>query len=158
MKRKITLLSTTIALILFLGYSCSNDDFLNDREIQQLIDNSLNGQWQIVPVEIKGTDWETYESAEEGYHYASIDLPELTENIFDEGVVIAHYKFDNNSKTALPYVKTIAGTDGLPYTEAYSCDFVLGNPSQATFYLEADDLGLYDGNPPSASFQIILIY
>lgn len=164
MKRKITLFSTTLALILFIGYSCSSDDYLNDREIQNMIDNSLNGQWQIVSVEIKGSDWVWYESAVEGeregegYYHASVDLPELTEYIFDEGAVIAYHKFDNNSKTALPFVKTREGTNGLTYTETYSCDFVLGNPSQATFYLEASDLGRYDNNPLSALFQVILIY
>ena len=158
MKRKNVFLSSTIALILLLGYSCSNDDFLSDYEIQQMIDNSLNGQWKIVNVEINGSDWERFDSAEEGYYYALVNLPELTENIFDEGAALAYYKFDINSKTALPYVKTTVGTDGFAFTETYSCDFVLGNPSQATFYLEASDVGAYDSNPPSGLFQIVLIW
>ena len=126
--------------------------------VVDMIDNSLNGQWQIVPVEIAGSNWEVFENEFESYHWVTVELPELTDYIFDEGLVHAYYKFDNNAKTGLPYVKTTVGNDGIPYTETYSCDFVLGNPSTATFHLEASDAGLYDGNPPAASFQIILIW
>lgn len=157
MKKKL-LLSVSALLLLFLGYSCSDDDYLSERDIQQMIDNSLNGQWQIVPVEIAGGDWQVFENEFESYHWVTVELPELTDYIFDEGLVHAYYKFDNNAKTGLPYVKTTVGNDGIPYTETYSCDFVLGNPSTATFHLEASDAGLYDGNPPAASFQIILIW
>ncbi len=159
MKSKLTYFGITTILFLFLGYSCSSNDYLSDREIQQMIDNSLNGQWKIIPVEIFGSDWSWYENENEGYHYVTVELPELKYYIFDEGAAIAYYKFDNNSKTALPYVKTTVDSFGSTFTETYSCDFVLGNPSTATFYLEASDAGgYYPGNPPGALFQIILIY
>lgn len=158
MKSKLLLFGISALLVLMLGYGCSDDNFLSDREIQDMIDNSLNGQWQVIPVDITGSDWVWFENDGEGYYSVSVDLPELKDYIFDEGAALAYYKFNNNSKTALPYVKTLKDALGIPYTETYSCDFTLGNPSTATFYLEASDAGKYTGNPPAASFQIILIY
>lgn len=156
MKRKLLFSSVAVFLLLFLGYGCS-DDSLSDRDIQRMIDNSLDGQWKVVNVKINGGDWGWEENNVEGYHFVDVELPELTDRIFDEGAVIGYYKFNNDTKTALPYVKTIIGNDGVPFTETYSCDFMLGNPSKARFYLESSDIGRYD-NPPSAEFQIVLIY
>ena len=112
----------------------------------------------MIPVTINSADWEWFENDDEAYYSATVNLPELKDYIFDEGAALASYKFNNNSKTALPYVKTLKDASGIPYTETYSCDFVLGNPSTATFYLEASAAARSLGNPPSASFQIILIY
>lgn len=157
MKRKLFSFTVMAFLLLFIGYGCS-DDSLSDREIQRMIDESLNGQWKIIPVEIDGRDWEWIENEFVGFYAVTVNLPELTANIFDEGAALAYYKFDNDTKTGLPYVRTIIGDDGVPYTETYSCDFQLGNPSTATFYLGSSDIGMYDPYPPGAEFQIILIY
>jgi len=157
MKRKLCLFSISTLFLLFIGYGCTSDDFLSDREIQEMIDNSLSGQWQIIPVDIKSTDWDWFENDNEGYYSATVNLPELKDYIFDEGATHAYYYFNENSKTALPYVKTIKD-NGIPFTETYSCDFNLGNPSTVTFYLEASDAERYNGNPPAAKFKILLIY
>ncbi len=143
-------------LLLFIGYGCS-DDSLSDREIQRMIDESLNGQWQIVNVKINSSDWQWFENDIEEYHFVDVNLPELTKPIFDDGATLAYYKFNNNTKTALPYVKTIYDDQGIPFMETYSCDFQLGTPSTVRFYLEASDVVIYD-RLPSAEFQIVLIY
>lgn len=152
-------LSVIAVGLLVGGYACSNDDYLSDSEIRRMIEESLHGQWQIIHVEISGDQWNWHEAQDgrEGYHWVEVELPELDVDIFDDGAALAYYWFDENSKTALPYVKTWVGNDGIPYTETYSCDFVLSDPSVATFSLEASDVGRYD-NPPDARFQIILIY
>ena len=51
MKRKFLFSSVAAFLILFVGYGCS-DDSLSDWDVQRMIDNSLDGQWQIVNVKI----------------------------------------------------------------------------------------------------------
>ncbi len=158
MKKQLISFALAAFVLLIAGYGCTEDDFLSDREIQQMIDESLNGQWQIVPVEISPDDWELYQDDYETYYSATVDLPELKDYIFMDGASLAYYYFNANSKTALPYVKTIVGEDGIPFTETYSCDFTLGNPSTVTFYLEASDAGFYSGNPPAADFDIVLIY
>src|SRR5690554_5737609 len=113
MKRKLLLFSVSALLLLTFGYGCTQDDFLSDREVQQMIDDSLNGQWQIIPVAINNTDWQWYENEFEGYYAVTVDLPELTDYIFDEGAALAYFKFNNDTKTALPYVKTTIGDNGI---------------------------------------------
>lgn len=158
MKKQSVIFALTVLALLFTGYGCSDDDYLSDREIQQMIDESLNGQWQIIPVKINPGDWQLYQGEFETYYSATVELQELKEYIFTGGVALAYYYFNQDSKTVLPYVKTFIGDDGIPYTLTYSCDFALGNPSTATFYLEASDAGIYLGNPPVADFDIVLIW
>lgn len=158
MRNKLLLLGISTLMFLFVGQGCTTDSFLSDREIQEMIDNSLNGQWQVIPITIRSSDWVWTENQDEGFFSATVNLPELKDYIFDDGAVLAYFKFNDYSKTALPYVKTYKDGMGIPFTETYSCDFVLGNPSKVTFYLEASDASRYAGNPPAAYFQVILIY
>lgn len=157
MNRKSLLLAFAAFSLLLFNYSCS-DDGLTGREVEQMINNSLDSQWQIVNVEIKSSDWKWVETEFAGYYEASVNLKELNENVFNDGAAVAYYKFDNNTKTALPFVRTILDHEQVPFTETYSCDFVLGNPSIAVFTFSASDIRIYDPNPPAAEFQIVLIY
>ena len=149
MKRNIStsLLAVILLLGVFLGAaSCSKNDSIAET------------QWKPINIPVKATDWKLVENATETFYEATYNVPELTTFVFDKGAVVAYYKFNENSKTTLPFVKTTVGTDGIPYTETYSCDFNLGNPSTVTFYIEASDAGKYNGNPPAANFQLILIW
>lgn len=142
--------SLFLGAVLFASYSCS-DDGLTERDVNNILDS----QWQIVPsIIIKSTDWQVEENKKERYYYCTVELPQLNGNIFDEGAVLAYYKYDNDNKTTLPFVKTKIGEDGIPYTESYGCDFGVGT---VTFTFEASDAGQYDVLP-TAEFQIVLIY
>jgi len=111
-------------------------------------------QWEIVNISVPSGDWEWDNT--NGFYSATYNLPEMSEFIFTDGAALGYYYFNNKSKTALPYVKSyFDGTNY--YTETYSCDFQVGNPSTVTFYLEMSDLQSYDV-PPSASFQVVLIW
>ena len=168
MKSKLTIFSITAILFLFLGYSCSSDDYLSDREIQQMIDNSLNGQWKVVFITVKASDWEWVSNPAKnykGYYAATADLPELTENIFDEGLVAAYYLPDNFNKSSLPYVQTFdyefeegGKTYDGTYTEHISCDYTLDNPSFVTFIIEASNRKRFDESLEDRDFQIVLIW
>lgn len=155
--------------LFFSASSCSSDDYLNEREIQQMIDKSLNGQWQVVPIKIQQDHWVWNSNPKKdykGYYSATIDLPKLTKNIFDEGAVIAYIKHDDNSKTTLPYVQVYdfeyKGKDGKmydgTYTENISCDFKLGSPSTVTFIIEASDRERFDNYLIDRHFQVVLIW
>lgn len=150
MKRK--LFTRLFAGILFLGLafaatSCSDSN-----------DDIVQTQWKIIDVSIRGTDWKLVENQYETFYQAAVNLPELTQFVFNSGASIGYYKLANNAKTQLPFVKTTVDSNGIPYTETYSCDFQSGNPSTVVFTLESSDAGKYDGNPPPANFQIVLIW
>lgn len=168
MKSKLTIFGLIATIFLFLGYSCSNDDYITEREIQQMIDNSLNGQWKVVFVTVNANDWDWVPNQDKdykGYYSATANLPELTERIFDEGLVAAYYLPDNFTKSSLPYVQTFdyeyeeGGIfyDGT-YTEHISCDFTLDNPSYVTFIIEASNRERFDASLQKREFQIVLIW
>lgn len=171
MKKKFTrtLLAGLFFLgIMFSGTSCITDNSLDTKDIQDMIDASLNGQWKIVDIVVKKQHWIWNPSTNhpnKGYYYCDISLPELTKSIFDEGAVIAYYKHSNNSKTALPFVQvfdyeyvengvTYVGN----YTENISCDFNLGSPSTVTFIIEASDRERFDQDLKDRNFQVVLIW
>ncbi len=171
MKRKFTRALFTGLLflgIMFTGTSCFVDNHIDTDEIQEMIDNSLNGQWKIVDIVVKKEHWTWYPSNAypyKGYYYCDVKLPELTKPIFDEGAVIAYYKHSNNSKTALPFVQVFdyefvenGVTYVSNYTETISCDFNLGSPSTATFIIEASDRERFDQDLRDRYFQVVLIW
>jgi hypothetical protein len=82
MKRK--LMNATLAIAgLFLGFGCSTDDTLTDYEVQQMINNSLEGQWTIVNIAVSKEDWIWNDNKSQWEAVKS--LPELTSNIYEEG-------------------------------------------------------------------------
>ena len=155
MKRNI--LRSLFSIILLSGLivsatSCSKDDKIAET------------QWKIINIKVNKGDW-TWNN-DGGFYTATANLPELTEFIFDNGAAVGYYKFNDNAKTVLPFVKTYwynveeGGVNVTKYfTETISCDFALGNPSTVTFHLEMSDLAYYDnGVPNDMNFQVVLIW
>lgn len=149
--------------------SCSNDDTLSGYDVQKMIDKSLSKQWQIVNITINKKDWHwkaNPNKAHKGAYFATINLPELTQNIFNEGAVIAYFKENKETKTALPYIRVydFEETDSegkildKNYTEYISCDFKLGSPSTVTFFVETSDRARFDNYLIDRLFQVVLIW
>ncbi|WP_286833330.1 MULTISPECIES: hypothetical protein, partial [unclassified Proteiniphilum] len=88
--------TSLLAVVLFLGVafgaaSCSKNDGIAET------------QWKVINITVKKSDWVWNNN--DGFYQATVNLPELTQFIFDEGAAIGYYKFNNDSKTALPFVK-----------------------------------------------------
>ncbi len=172
MKRKFVhsfLATFALVALLLAGTSCSSNSNFDESDIQDMINQSLNGQWKIVNITVKKEHWEWNASntfPEKGYYSCTVDLPELTQPIFDEGAVLAYYKYNKNSKTTLPYVQvydfSYEDNNGVThvgnYTENISCDFNLGSPSTATFIIEASDRERFDADLRNRDFQVVLIW
>lgn len=149
--------ATLFLLLLFLGYSCSEDP------VQQI--DFQETQWKIVNITAKKGDW-IWNNANSRYE-AIYDLPELTKFIYESGaqlgyVFIGQQGIDEVQKM-LPYVHTYyEGEDnqGNPvlYTETISCDYQLGSPSTVGFYIQASDLGRDDSLLANYNFRILLIW
>ena len=161
MKRK--LMNATLAIAgLFLGFGCSTDDTLTDYEVQQMINNSLEGQWTIVNINVSKEDWiwNDYKSQWE----AVKSLPELTSNIYEEGAQLAYsflgtQGYDEVQKL-LPYEETWSDGNGNSFTETISCDYQLGNPSTVAFFIKDKESNLYKDPdaPQNYAFRIVLLY
>ena len=178
MKKK--LLNSIWAFLLLTGVAFSfnacttySDDYLSELEIRRLIEQAIKDnnekleftQWKIVPIQVKKTEWEWNDKAEQWQAFA--DLPELTEFIYENGAALGYIFLGTQGvdevQKILPYVDThYAGDDedGNPiiFTETISCDFQLGNPSTVGFFIEASDLFYDESAPLDYFFRIVLIW
>ena len=161
MKRK--LMNATLAIAgLFLGFGCSTDDTLTDYEVQQMINNSLKGQWTIVNINVSKEDWIWNDNKSQWEAVKS--LPELTSNIYEEGAQLAYsflgtQGYDEVQKL-LPYEETWSDGNGNSFTETISCDYQLGNPSTVAFFIKDKESNLYKDPdaPQNYAFRIVLLY
>lgn len=160
MKRKLSnsfLATLLLVFMAFMGTSCKDDT----PKINET-------QWKIINITVLKNSWQWVPNSgapSQGYYAATVNLPELTPFIYDNGAAIGYYKFDNNTKTALPFLKSYSYTytaNGVTqtgyYTEYISCDFQLGNPSTVTFVIEASDLQSADEFLENKNFQVVLIW
>ncbi|MDO5665663.1 MAG: hypothetical protein Q4G63_10465 [Bacteroidia bacterium] len=173
MKRKL-LVGLSLFFTLLIGYACTSSpsqDYLDEFEVRRLIDEAIkknNGQleftqWKIVNILVNSADW-AWNEQDESYG-AVVDLPELTEFIFDKGGAIGYFKWGDNRKTPLPFSNTdlfdVTDVNGVVFQKAIeetiSCDFELGNPSVVVFTRQLGDRSKMN-NPSDASFQIVLFW
>ena len=153
--------ATLVLLTLLIGYSCSDDD-----PVQQIDFNET--QWEVVPISIRKADWTWYEDTRR--YEASVDLPELTKFIYENGVqfgyVFTGKRGVDERQIMLPHLFTYYegvdqdGNPDLVYTETISCDFKLGSPtSTVTFYIQTSDLfPINEDFVIDRNFRVVLVW
>jgi hypothetical protein len=154
-------MNATLAIAgLFLGFGCSTDDTLTDYEVQQMINNSLEGQWTIGNINVSKEDWIWNDNKSQWEAVKS--LPELTSNIYEEGAQLAYLflrtQDSGEVQKLLPYVETWSDGNGNIFTETISCDYQLGNPSTVAFFIKESDLYKDSDAPQNYAFRIVLLY
>lgn len=174
MKRKF-LYDFLLCFLLLAGFSCTSSpsqDYLDEYEIQQMIEDAINQnnekleftRWEIVNINVKKADWVWNEQV--GRYEAVYDLPELTEFIYENGAVFGYVFIGTQGvdevQTLLPFVHTYSenSDDGntITYTETISCDFQYGNPSTVAFFIQASNLFRVDDYLADYNFRIVLIW
>lgn len=102
------------------------------------------------------------------YYYADFDIPELTSNIYDNGVVKVYREFDSDTKYAmqqeLPYVRSVEEynetTQGYDIFYTETVDYIFG-PGKITIMYRASDF-LYEDNPGivpvGMHFRVVLMW
>lgn len=159
------LMSGLLAIMaLVLGYGCSSDDYLKEAEIQKMIDNSLNGQWQIVNISVKKEHWKW--SEKESQYEVILDLPELKEPIYKEGAILGYIFLAGAVQKSLPYINTYsAGNDPVTnkpiiFTEtiSYDVEYKDNGKSTVAFIIKDSQLKKDDNAPQNYNFRIVLIW
>lgn len=163
MKRKIKTALLSLVLLLGLGSlsSCSSDTSTD--EIQRMIDQSLNGQWQIKPFTVNQGEWVW--NTETSRWECEKNIDGLTKNIYEEGAILGYLFLgeQGNSETQnpLPYKKSwYDKTTNTTFTETLGY-FVKYNPngvSKVTFTIEESDLSKRNDAPLNYNFRIVLIW
>ncbi len=145
MKRKqLTLFAGMLMLgMAFFATSCSNDDT-----------PEVTSDW--VSISVRATDWEWVEENDlgEGYYIAIKSVPQLTNYIYNNGVITAYTIFDDGTMTALPFLKSYGygpADDRRYYTEYIGFDFYVG---EIVFVLEVSDLQRADEYLIDRTFEV----
>ena len=125
-----------------------------------------------VRVKVYANDWAYTQQNESdqfnnNYFYALVDMPEITEDVFDYGEVKAYAVFDRNNlqnarKHLLPYVLHMEDRneygEWLYFTETYDFTYGIG---WAEFNFRTSDFAYEDNvniNPPAMDFDIVITY
>ena len=126
--------------------------------------------WKIIDFTIKGGvnggDWELINGPDQiGSYYRYIfDVPEITEEIYENGLIIAYYRYvdDHGDKvqSILPYTYYDIDVDGdgneHPYSVQYSYDVM---PGSIAFKLVFSDFYTAENGPPSLClFRLQLLH
>ena len=125
-----------------------------------------------VRVKVNANEWFYTQQGDEdqfnnNYFYAVVDMPEITEDVFDYGEVKAYAVFNRMDmkkarKHLLPYVLHVEEStntgEWLYFTETYDFTYGIG---WAEFNFRTSDFAYEDNvniNPPAMEFDIVITY
>lgn len=117
----------------------------------------------IVYVNVEQARWQFCEAEDGNYFMASVDVPELTEDIFDGGLIKMYRTFDYDSPYAtqieMPYIRLkeiyeTGNPNPFRFTEALDYDFGIG---YINIYFTVSDF-YYDVKPEAMTFRCVLMY
>lgn len=118
-----------------------------------------------VLINVPQSKWQYSNNADNNYFYATVQMPEITEAAFDEGMIKFYrvYNFDKSdaAQIELPYVRAkeeLINGQMYFYTEMVDAEFGIGN---ATIYYTANDFD-YEINktyvPEAMQFRCVIMY
>lgn len=155
MKKSFVFLLAVVATL--IGCDCSTTNIIGST--QKVVNVVVNAQdWQYTG---KNTDTTPYNN---NYFFATVRVPEITENVFDYGQVQAYIVYDRTSKDPiqhlLPYVRhyeeQLNDTIWNYYTETVDCTYGIG---WIEFNYRASDFAYEDNvdiNPNTMDFRIVI--
>lgn len=117
-----------------------------------------------ITVRVKASDWQYSNLGNNNYFYAGVDVPEITEHVFNRGEVKAYLVKDRNNsyyarKHVLPYVmhkEDYINGNWVFYTETVDFTYGIG---WAEFNFRASDFAYeesLDINPEEMEFDIVI--
>ncbi len=122
------------------------------------------GSWQIIDLEV--TKWDYSNTPNNNYFFANFDVPELTQTIYDNGLVQCYveYNSDTEGRTQqlLPFVRhkeeQTSDTTWTFYTETIDYEYGIGGVS--LYYTMSDfDYEIDPAFEPSAMrFRLVLLW
>lgn len=127
---------------------------------------------KVVPVVVNAQDWKYTQMGDNdqfnnNYFYAGVNMPEITEEVFDAGEVKAYVVYDRMSvnkarKHLLPYVlhveELLMDNEWVFYTQTIDFTYGIG---WAEFNFRMSDFAYEEDvtiNPPSMEFDIVITY
>ena len=125
------------------------------------------GQIKNVVINVPQNAWQYSKAPNNNYFYATVDMPEITKDVFKEGLVKMYRCYalgsEGATKIELPYVRSIeeyieADDDWAFYTETVDYQYSQGTIS--IYYTLSDFIYELDESfvPEAMEFQCVIIY
>lgn len=128
--------------------SCGN----NNPPVNQTTHNS---KWKIVDITVPERSWERFVDADglNAYYMASVDVPELTQTVFSDGLVQC-YLVDGSAQMVLPYTRHYEDVNGARWTTTYDYEYAVG---LVNFFITDND---FAGGYPAGGmkFRLVLLW
>ncbi|MDR2969046.1 MAG: membrane lipoprotein lipid attachment site-containing protein [Tannerellaceae bacterium] len=116
-------------------------------------------KWYTASFTVNKSDWKLSGRAGDlnTYFYADKSIPELTDFVFDEGLVVGYIQTGTDVRNGMPFVlhqgEAVDGAEFL-WTETYDFDY---SPGMLRFYLTYSDFNT-QVLPESETFHIVLMW
>lgn len=149
MKARTFLLFLLVPALLLVS-ACTKKYYTEQYTIVEGLDMTL------IDFNVKSANWQIWDvpngNDDEGYFEAVLEVPEITQEVVDQGVVMVYRRYDENVWTPLPAMRTEKTEDGLYYTTYVDYEWQKG---QISIFVTASDL--YAGeNPGNMSFRVAI--
>lgn len=149
MKTKRILIGLIAAGVL-LATGCTKEYYTEEYTIYEGLDMTL------IDFNVKSANWQIWDvpngNDDEGYFEAVLEVPEITQEVVDQGVVMVYRRYDENVWTPLPAMRTEKTEDGLYYTTYVDYEWQKG---QISIFVTASDLFAGE-NPGNMSFRVAI--
>ena len=103
-------------------------------------------------IEVTEADWIPMDSL---YHYAKVEMPEITQGVIDHGLLQLYRIIEQNDKVyyaPLPATVTDIHDNGDPYSFLFDYDYTVG---EIYIYMTVMDLSSFD-NPGDNKFRVVV--
>lgn len=110
----------------------------------------------LIDFQVKAANWSIWEvpfgNEDEGYFQAELDVPEITKEVVEQGVVMVYRRYEGNVWTPLPAMRTEKTEEDIYYTTYVDYEW-----SQGKVYIFVTASDLYAGeNPGDMSFRVAI--
>lgn len=129
-----------LAALLVLMVSCSDD--------------TPDTSWKVITVRVLSSDWvaSVDNNGQNLYYSCSVNLPELSAFIYQNGIVQTSYVKDG-VQLPLPYVRHHENTDGNLWTTTVDNEYEVGR-----MYLYVTNSDFFNERPETMNFRIVLLW
>lgn len=117
--------------------------------------NNAITKWKIVDIDVPERSWQAF-TDEEGlnlFYVATVDVPELTEVIYRDGMVSC-YLVDGDVQIVLPFIRHCQNADGFFWTTTNDYEFSVG---KLDLYITNSDFAV---DPPVGNrrYRLVLMW
>ncbi|MCL2596686.1 MAG: hypothetical protein FWD66_03310 [Paludibacter sp.] len=148
MKKKFTILGIILAVTMIFS-ACEGPEGPPGK-------NGNNGtNWEIIPFTVRSNQWVEYKDPNglNRYYSCLINVPEITDFIATQGLVLCYLVYEDDVQIVLPSVRHYQDTNGNYWTQTIDFDF---EPGDVVVYITNSDF-VADW-PPTMYFSLRLIW